>query len=195
MQQEILNQKNFLEKQIGGAWIGIQFNSRPRNEVGFIDNPMRICEAIQQAREKEFILPIQRISCLGGCRSVGCLPDDEELIRHVSEATGLPGTSIQSIVQNTPCLADIHSLEFGRHNRPDVWLSYCTPKTAMKLLRFWQTRVSSEIPIEISTFLATCGNVLAKSFLTNRICLSLGCPTSRELGYIADNELVVGIPS
>ena len=64
----------------------------------------------------------------------------------------------------------------------------------MKLIRFLQRYFLDEIPFEISTFAATCGNVLVKSFLTNRISLSLGCPTSRELGFISDDELVVGIP-
>jgi len=195
MSKELSNQKYFLEKQIGGNWIGIRFNSSPRSEVGAIDNPMRICEAILLAKKKNFILPNHQIDCMGGCRSIGCLANEDELVRHVTAATGLPIASIQKIVRNTPCLADIRSLEFGRNNRPDVWISYCTPRTAMSLVRFWQIRFAEDIPIEMSTFLATCGNVLAKSYLTNRICLSFGCPTSRDLGFIADDELVVGIPS
>gem|GEM_PF-5584734 len=31
--------------------------------------------------------------------------------------------------------------------------------------------------------------------MSNQICMSLGCPISRKLGFIKDEELVVGIPS
>ena len=195
MFKERSNQQYFLESQIGGSWVGIQFNASSQNGYTPVSEPMRICKAIQQAKERDFILPNQQIDCLGGCRSVGCLSNDGDLVSHVSEATGLPAESVATIVRSTPCLSNIQSLGFGRDNNPDVWISYCSPKTAMKLVRFWQIRFAEEIPIEMSTFLATCGNVLAKSYLTNRIGLSLGCPTSRDMGFIADDELVVGVPS
>lgn len=196
MTKERLNPRQFLEKQIGGTWIGVQFNTSARSGVECTNENMRICMAIREAAEgKHFILPNHQISCLGGCRSVGNLPNEEELVHHVSEATKLPIPTIQTLVKKTPFLTGIQSLEFGNVENPDVWISYCTPPIAMRLVRFWQIRLIDEIPFEISSFMATCGNVLAKSFLTNRLCLSLGCPTSRDFEYIKDNELVVGIPS
>ncbi len=194
MNKEKYNQKQFLEEEIGGTWIGIQFNSLPSNGVECTKDEMRICMAIRHAEKETFILPVQKIDCMGGRRSVGCLPNEEELVNHVSAATGLAIPAVQTVIQKTPYLTDIQSLEFGNIDHPKVWISYCTPRIAMKLVRFWQTKYPDDIHFEISTFLATCGHVMAKAFLTQRICISLGCPTSRELGYINENELVVGVP-
>ena len=93
------DQQQFLENQIGGKWIGIQFNTEPRCGTECIHDKMSICEVIKKITEKNLILPTQQISCLGGLRSVGCLPNEEDLFIHVSEATGLSYTSIRTMIQ------------------------------------------------------------------------------------------------
>ena len=42
--------------------------------------------------------------------------------------------------------------------------------------------------------MAVCGNVAVKAYLTRHICLSFGCPDSREYGRISRDRLAVGIP-
>ncbi|MDP8244875.1 MAG: DUF169 domain-containing protein [Candidatus Hinthialibacter antarcticus] len=196
MPQTHLQLFDLLKKQFGGEWIGVKINPSDDSKTLHTQKNLRVCEAIWNAKNESFILPVSQVSCMGGRRSLGDPNVDENaLIEHIAEETGMTRISVRSILEITPRLDRVYALEMGAVSQPDVVMSYCSPRTAMKLVRLWQRMFQNELSVQISTFLATCGNVLSKSYQRNTICLSMGCPTSREMGFIQNDEIVVGIPA
>jgi len=63
----------------------------------------------------------------------------------------------------------------------------------MKVLRLWQTRSGTNLHVELSGFLAVC-SCIAAAVQLERLCLSLGCPDSREYGGIPPTKLVAVLP-
>ncbi len=191
---ELHDQVHYLESHIGGKWIGVKFNPQASGDKKNTAPQMRICEAIKKAANERIILPVEQISCLGGQYSVGALSDDKELIQHVCENNNLEYKPMQRLIRQNHTLQNIQAIEFGDIDQPDVIISYCTPYISMQLIRLWQTQFYRDMPMKISTFLATCSSVLVKAYTSNQICLSMGCATSREMGLIAEDQLVIGIP-
>ena len=76
----------------------------------------------------------------------------------------------------------------------DVYISYATPESTMKMVRSWQTITGRNLDTEISGIMSVCGNVAVKSYIDQKISISFGCPDSRKYGGIAKEQLVIGLP-
>ena len=64
----------------------------------------------------------------------------------------------------------------------------------MEFLKVYQ-RMGNSLDAKLSSITAMCGDVAVQTLITKRICISFGCDDSREYGEVADEELIVGIPS
>jgi uncharacterized protein (DUF169 family) len=181
-----------LEQWTGSSWIGIRLNGEV-DSTRLVSHPLRICEAVRLAKTNHFILPAQMVDCLGGLRSIGHLDVDTELAEHVMQSTGWPLSVVRPILQKASRCAGIRTLEFGCGDEADCWVSYARPAEAMRLVRLSQRYEADEIAVQVSTFMATCANVMCRAVLTHRLCLSLGCPVSREKGFIQPDEMVIGV--
>jgi uncharacterized protein (DUF169 family) len=111
------------------------------------------------------------------------------------EATGIKAHMARKLITNTPYLnGAIAAVSVGGNDCPDVVVSYAQPESVMKLVRTWQELEGTDLGLEASSVMAVCGNVVARAYTTGRICLSFGCPDSREYGAIGRDRLVIGLP-
>lgn len=185
-----------VEERIGGQWTGIVFHSKAVPDDYLPKKPMRLCEAINKSYKNNIVLTREFIDCPGACRSLGWLRNNNDsMIHKLAEKTGVSFNIAQKVITSTPYIKqDIAAITIGDHDSPDVVLSYAQPEVAMKLVLLWQKVSGTDLTIDFSTIMAVCGNVLAKAYLTGQICMSFGCPDSREYGGIEANKLVIGVP-
>lgn len=185
-----------LEERIGGRWTGILFHRDHAPKEGLAKRPMRLCEAIKKSYTQPVVLTRPLVSCLGARRSLGwTTTEDDKIARMMVEATGIQGDMARRLIANTPRLnGAIVAVSIGANNGSDVVVSYAQPETVMRLVRRWQELEGTDLDLEASSVMAVCGSVVARAYTTGRICLSFGCPDSREYGAIGRDRLVIGLP-
>jgi uncharacterized protein (DUF169 family) len=187
---------NLLEERIGGRWTGVAFHRSNTPIDNLAKRPMRLCEAIKASHTRPVVLTQDLISCPGALRSLGWKKSgDHEIARKIAKATGTKIEIAQKIVKSTPHLDNACSVTVGNVNSPDIVVCYVQPGAAMKLVRQWQLVYGSKLDIEPSTIMSVCGSVVVKAFITGQICMSFGCPDSREYGAIGRDRLVIGLPA
>ncbi len=180
--------------QISGSdWVAIKFEKQiPVNDI----EPMRFCEAVYRAQNKRISLSLPNVCCDGAKRCFGWLKNnDVKLAKRLSEKTGMDQDVAYELIRSVPVLNEkITGISLGKDIQGDVYLSYASPESAMKLIRYWQKMTSQNLNTEISGIMSVCGNVAVKSFLEQKISISFGCPDSREYGAIEKEQLVIGLP-
>jgi len=191
----MINEVRQLEARFGGWWTGIKFhrNNPPRDD--YAARPMRFCEAIAESRRTPIVLSRELLDCPGGRRSLGWNDDDEAIAQTMANKASMNIQLAREIIRNTPRLRDkIGAVTIGTYNSPDLVVSYAQPEAAMKLLRQWQRVHAGEFQTRVSSFMAVCGSVAVRAYLSGQICLSFGCPDSRDHGKIGRDRLAVGLP-
>ena len=99
------------------------------------------------------------------------------------------------MIKSVPVQNEMYSgLSLSGHANGDVYISYASPESAMKLVRYWQKATGCNLETEISSIMSVCGNIAVKSYIDQKISISFGCPDSREYGGIKEGQLVMGIP-
>ena len=190
-----MNRLELLESRIGGRWTGVRFHYGVAPAGTLTKNDMRLCEAVAKSFDEPFVLSSNSISCPGARRSLRLTDDDEGLARTVAHSTGVSLDSVRKAVKATPQLeSGVTAVTLGRQDSPDVAVSYTHPEVAMNLVRQWQDAHGESLTVELSTFMAICGNVVVAACKAGQIRLSFGCPTSRGCGFILPDALVVGMP-
>ena len=133
--------------------------------------------------------------CPGGSRSPGWSSSDGALARAMAGKLGISIRTARKTIRNTPCLPKgITAVTIGTNDTPDIVVSYAQPGAVMELLRQWQRTKGTALEAEVSSFMAVCGSVAVRAYLSGRICLSFGCPDSRDYGRIDRDRLAVGLP-
>jgi len=186
-----------IEDKIGGQWTGITFNIKTVPNYNLLKTPMRLCEAIGKSYKNKLILTREFVNCPGACRSLGWLNNNNDyMVQKLAEKAGVSMSIARNVIKNTPYIKhNITTIMIGDDENPDVVLSYAQPDVAMKLVRIWQKISGTDLTIDVSTVMAVCGNVVAKAYITGKICISFGCPDSRTYGGIKNNQLIIGVPS
>jgi len=191
----MINKVHQLEARFGGWWTGIKFHRNNPPGDNYAMRPMRFCEAITESRTGPIVLSRELLDCLGGRRSLGWSDDDEAIAQTMANKASMDIQLAREIIQNTPRLQDeIVAVTVGTDNSPDVVISYAQPKVAMKLLRQWQRVHGGELQPRISSFMAVCGSVAVRAHLSGQVCMSFGCPDSRDHGKIGRDRLAIGLP-
>jgi uncharacterized protein (DUF169 family) len=191
-----MDEIRLLEEVIGGRWTGIKFHRKNAPNDNLAEKPMRLCEAIKDSHRSPIVLTQNLISCPGALRSLGWMTHNEHnLARKIAEATGTKLEITQKLVADTPHLEGGASVTVGTNALPDIIVCYAQPEAAMRLVRQWQIVYGSALDVAASTVMSVCGNVVVKAYMTGRICLSFGCPDSREYGAIGRDRLVIGLPT
>jgi uncharacterized protein (DUF169 family) len=182
-----------LAKISGSDWVAIKFE---RQIPAYDIEALRFCEAVYRAKNKHISLSLCHVCCDGARRCFGGLKNnDVKLAKGLSEKTGIDQDAAYELVRRVPVLNDkISGISLGKDIEGDVYISYASPKSAMKIIRCWQKMTRHSLNVEISGIMSVCGNVAVKSFTKQRISISFGCPDSREYGGIENGELVIGIP-
>ena len=184
-----------IEEKIGGKWVGITFHNNSIRNNNTPEKPMCLCEAIGKSYNNKIVLTKNFLDCPGGCRSLGWLKNsDYSMINKLAEKSGMSFDTASKLITSSPSVKkDIFAVTIGKIENPDMVLSYAQPDVAMKLIRLWQKVSGIELTIDVSSIMAVCSNVVAKVYNTGKICISFGCPDSREYGGIEANKLVIGV--
>jgi uncharacterized protein (DUF169 family) len=185
-----------LEAQTGRQWTGVAFHFDRAPTGALASRPTRFCEAITESYARSFVLPEELVMCPGARRSLGLSRFSvDDLIREMSTKTGVPPDRVGQILDNTARLdAPIAAVTVGKIDSPDVVVSYVRPRSAMNLVRRWQEIHGGNLRADLSTFMAVCGNGAVKAYKLGGICVSFGCPDSREYGRVGDDEMIIAMP-
>ena len=190
-----MNKVRQLETTFGGWWIGIKFHRNSPPGDNYAARPMRFCEAIAESRRGPIVLNRELLDCPGGRRSLGWNDNDEATAQTMAKKLGMDIHLAGEVIRNTPRLQQkIAAVTVGAYDSPDVVVSYAQPEAAMKLLRQWQRVHGGDLQIQVSSFMAVCGSVAVRAYLNGRVCMSFGCPDSRDYGKIGRDRLAVGLP-
>jgi uncharacterized protein (DUF169 family) len=185
-----------LNDEFGGRWSGVRFHYGSAPVGPLARHEMRLCEAIAKSFDEPLVLPVDLISCPGARRSLGLDDNDEGLARSVSKNTGVALDSVRKAILATPKLrSGLTAITLGRQFYPDIAVAYARPEIAMQVVRRWQGAFGVNLAVDLSTFMAICGNAVVACYKTGRIRLSLGCPSSRGHGILNSDHLVIAIPS
>jgi uncharacterized protein (DUF169 family) len=189
-------ESHYLETRFGGWWCGVKFGEPPDVRNCRDVNPMRFCEAIAASRTGTILLTPQLLDCPGGKRCLGWKNEEETFAQALAEKAGLDQAAAHRVLRGVPRLkCGLEKVTIGTPENPDVFLSFSQPEATMKLIREWQRSHGRPLSIETSGFMSVCGMVAVKAYLTDKICISFGCPDAREYGSIGRDRLVVGLPA
>ena len=191
-----MDQVKLLEERIGGRWTGIVFHRDSEPKENLARRPMRLCEAIKESMTRPIVLTRHLVNCPGARRSLGWAPkEDDNIARKMVEVTGIKPDIARKVITNIPSLnGGIGAVLIGSDNSPDIAVSYAQPEAVMRLVSRWQQVYGTDLDLEASSVMAVCGSVAVRAYTTGRICLSFGCPDSREYGAIGRDRLVIGLP-
>jgi len=174
-------------------WVAIKFEKQIPVKNS---EPVRFCEAVDIAQSKDISLCPLNVCCDGAKRCFGWLKNyDVKLAQRLSEKAGIAQDSAYELIKSVPVLIDMFSgISLNKHISGDVYISYASPESAMKLVRCWQKATGCNLDTEISSIMSVCGNIAVKSYIDQKISISFGCPDSREYGGIREGQLAIGLP-
>jgi uncharacterized protein (DUF169 family) len=174
-------------------WVAVKF----QEQMSAADiEPVRFCEAVYEAQKKNVSLSFDNVCCNGARRCFGWLKNnDMKLAQRLSQKTDMDQDVAYELIRSVPVLNEnIVGISLGTNIQGDVYISYASPESAMKLVRAWQKMAIQNLRVVISGIMSVCGNVAVRSCLGQRISISFGCPDSREYGGIGKEQLVIGLP-
>jgi uncharacterized protein (DUF169 family) len=168
------------------------------------ERPLKYCEAVNKVMTsfEDLLLKGEDISCPAAAEILGlahcdrcplgeCLKELTVNGRFTDEQSALRALSSIPRLQAKP-----NSIILSANLvDPDVYIYYLRPKDFMKVVQNYQKSSGEELTTDISSVMPVCGNCTVRPYVTNRICISFGCPDSRKYGGITDDKLVVGVPS
>jgi uncharacterized protein (DUF169 family) len=174
-------------------WVAVKF----QEQMSSADTePIRFCEAVHKALKKNVSLSFNNVCCDGARRCFGWLKDNDiKLAKRLSQKTNMDQDIAFDLIRSVPVLnKNIVSISLGANIHGDVYISYASPESAMKMVRDWQKMTGRNLCVDISGIMSVCGNVAVRSCLGQSISISFGCPDSREYGGIEKEQLAIGIP-
>lgn len=165
------------------------------------DKPIRFCEAVYDAFKMPLLFNPQNLFCMGAKRSMGLMNNDDELVEHISQESGIQPQTIQRAISDIPHLEEpIQNILMGIDDemekvaKPDMYIMFITPKEVMELMKLYAQKLNQFPVVKPYTYLSVCGNVFVTTYKTGSMSVSFGCPESRYYGGVKDNLLVVGLP-
>ena len=186
----------FGEEETAGRWTGMTFHRDGVPAGNCVREETRLCEAIARSFYETIVLPVKHIRCLGARRSLGLTDDHDDLALRICTQAGIALDLAYKAVEEVPRLIGPPvAITLGRQDSPDVLIGCLRPGVVMNLIRRWQEIYGAGPTVKLSSFMALCGNVVAGAHTSRQLCLSFGCPDSREYAGIEEDVLVVGIPS
>ena len=175
------------------GWVAVKF----QEQMTAADiEPVRFCEAVCKAQKKNISLTSDSLCCNGARRCFGWLKNNNmKLAQRLSQKTNMDQDVAYELIRSVPALTEnILGISLGTNIQGDVYISYASPESAMKLVRAWQKMTIQNLRVHISGIMSVCGNVAVRSCLGQRISISFGCPDYREYGGIEKDQLVIGLP-
>ena len=184
-----------LERRIGGRWISVEFHMDSQAVEEPAESAMTVCEAIDEAFVSPLVLTPELVNCRGALRSLGWSKDDGILSGKILPKGGVAPEIESRLVQNTPRFdRPAGAVTLGGDGKADLFVSCLQPVHVMNLIRRWQLSTGAEVEVSLSNVMALCGNILARVYLSGKICMSFGCMSSTDKSKTERNRVFVGIP-
>jgi uncharacterized protein (DUF169 family) len=185
-----------MQQRFGGQWTAARIHHDGVPEGNSVTDDVRLCEAITRSFDERIVVPVERISCAGACRSLGSYNDDPRLADTIADDVGIKPEALLMMVRETSALSTTATaISLGSLDPADVVVGFLQPAVGMLVMQRWQQVFEMAPTVEISSFMAICGNVVVAAYEGARLCMSLGCPRSRRFGAIRDDTLIVGMPA
>lgn len=123
--------------------------------------PLRFCEAVHKAQKKNVSLSVNNVCCDGARRCFGWLKNNDiKLAERLSQKTGMDQEVAYELIRSVPVLNEnITVISLGSNIRGEVYISYASPESAMKLIRDWQKMTCRNLHVDVSGIMSVCGNV------------------------------------
>ena len=191
------------EKLIGGRWIGVVFENELKRgkvldeeDIVIPRKPIRFCEAVKESYTGPIALDDQSVSCEGALYAFGWMSDREALVEKISKESNLSKETARKLLASIPRLnGGASRIIVGTYREPDLILSFAQPEAVMRLVYLWEKMHGNGLKLEnVGSVMSVCANVAVKTYCTNQISISFGCPVSRKSGDITRDRLVVGVP-
>jgi uncharacterized protein (DUF169 family) len=162
---------------------------------------MRFCEAVNYSFDVPVMIKPKNIACDGALYSFGLKQESDALIKQISIESGISKPLLSNMFKDLSHLkSPIKNILLGIREEtedeihPDLIIFHMTPKSAMELIKQY-TSMFNKLPlIKPFVFLSLCANIVVNTYLSNRLCISFGCPESRKYGGVKDEHVVVGMP-
>ena len=68
-----------MQQRFGGQWTAARIHHDGIPDGNAVTENLRLCEAVTRSFDEPLVVPVERISCAGACRSLGCYNDDPRL--------------------------------------------------------------------------------------------------------------------
>jgi len=190
-----MNFKNQLENILGDRQTGVKFNSDNNSSYKPPGKSIKFCEAVISSITNPILLRKENIGCLGARRAFGFYHDDNSFAKEISKETKIPYDFIKKAIAEIPIIDfPIDNILLGSYENPDVKITFVKPYKITKLILLY-AKIYTEKPVISSYFfMSVCANTAVQTLLTNKICISFGCPESRKEGRVQNDEVIVGIP-
>jgi uncharacterized protein (DUF169 family) len=185
-----------LQDILGEKRTNIKFNGKNTDAYPSPIKSLRFCEAVITSIESPMILHQEDIDCKGAQRAFWFIKNDNILASQVSEETGIPMKFISNALNEIP-VADfpILNILLGIDKKFDVTIAFVRPDKVMRLIFLYAKHFEERPIISPYFFMSVCANIAIQTYLTQKICISFGCPESRKHEGISENEVIVGIPN
>ncbi len=187
---------NQIQNLIGEKQISIKINSLHFKDYNSPKKPIRFCEAVVSSLHSPLIIRKDDIDCLGAQRSFGFYRDDKKLAVQISEESNIPLRFILNALNEIPVINNpVKNIILGSSENPDVTIAFLKPDKITQLILLYAAYFEEKPLITPYFFMSVCGNIVAQTYNTNKICISFGCPESRKFGGVLEDEVIVGIPN
>ena len=191
-----MNHLSQIQNIIGEKQTGIKINSLQASNYNSPKKPMRFCEAVVDSLHTTLVICKDDIDCLGAQRSFGFYRDDKKLAAHISEESNIPIRFILDALNEIPVISNpVKNIILGYSEKPDVTIAFLKPDKITQLILLYAAYFEEKPLITPYFFMSVCGNIVAQTYNTNKICISFGCPESRKFGGVLEDEVIVGIPN
>ena len=155
----------------------------------------RICAAVYKSFSETFAIEEEALECQGSIRGLNVKDNLDDMSKSLAMNLSMPIHLTRKITKEVPLSkTKVSYVELGNIDSPDVYISYLYPKSAMLLLRKWQTKTGNRLVNTLTTFAAVCSTTV-DACNKNSIEFSLGCLESRKVRGIKENQLAAIIPS
>ncbi len=187
---------NQIRNLLGEKQTGIKINSLQASNYNSPKKPMRFCEAVVSSLHSPLIIHKDDIDCLGAQRSFGFYRNDIKLAAQISEESNIPIRFILKALNEIPVINHpVKNIILGSLEKPDVTIAFVKPDKITQLILLYAAHFEEKPLITPYFFMSVCGNIVAQTYNTDKICISFGCPESRKFGGVLEDEVIVGIPN
>lgn len=191
-----ISYKNQLDDILGDRQTGVKYNSTETSAYYAPLKPMKFCEAVISSINTQILLQPEEIDCIGAQRAFGYYRNDKKFTSLISEETQIPFKFIQHAISQIPVIDfPLNNVLLGHIENPSLSIAFVKPSKITKLIFLYASLFKEKPIVSPFFFMSVCANIAVQTYLTNKMCISFGCPESRKEGRVNENEIIVGIPN